>query len=116
MSSVTHELRTPLTSIRALSEMMLDDPDIDVADRQRFLGIIVSETVRLTRLVNQVLDMAKIESGHAEWHNTDIDLCELVRHSATPPCSSSATAAPSCTCTCPSRCRRCAPTTTACCR
>ena len=80
MSSVTHELRTPLTSIRALSEMMKDDPDIDVADRQRFLGIIVSETVRLTRLVNQVLDMAKIESGHAEWHNTDIDMCELVSH------------------------------------
>lgn len=81
MSSVTHELRTPLTSIRALSEMMLDDPDIGVEDRQRFIGIIVSETVRLSRLVNQVLDMAKIESGHAEWHNTDIDLCELVRHS-----------------------------------
>lgn len=81
MSSVTHELRTPLTSIRAFSEMMAEDPDIDVEDRQRFLGIIVSETVRLTRLVNQVLDMAKIESGHAEWHNTDIDLRELVQHS-----------------------------------
>ncbi len=80
MSSVTHELRTPLTSIRAFSEMMVDDPDIDVDDRQRFLGIIVSETVRLTRLVNQVLDMAKIESGHAEWHNTDIDMRELVTH------------------------------------
>ena len=81
MSSVTHELRTPLTSIRAFSEMMVDDPEIDVEDRQRFLGIIVSETVRLTRLVNQVLDMAKIESGHAEWHNTDIDMRELVQHS-----------------------------------
>jgi hypothetical protein len=80
MSSVTHELRTPLTSIRALSEMMLDDSEIDVADRQRFLGIIVSETVRLTRLVNQVLDLAKIESGHAEWHNTDVDMRELVTH------------------------------------
>ncbi len=80
MSSVTHELRTPLTSIRAFSEMLVDDPDIDQADRQRFLGIIVSETVRLTRLVNQVLDLAKIESGHAEWHNTDIDMCELVQH------------------------------------
>ncbi|MGQ5490321.1 ATP-binding protein [Thauera sp. ZXT1-4] len=81
MSSVTHELRTPLTSIRALSEMLLDDAEIALEDRQRFLGIIVSETVRLSRLVNQVLDMAKIESGHAEWHNTDIDPCELVRHS-----------------------------------
>ena len=80
MSSVTHELRTPLTSIRALSEMMFDDPDIPVEDRQRFLGIIVSETKRLTRLVNQVLDLAKIEAGHAEWHNTDIDMAELVQH------------------------------------
>ncbi|MBN8440189.1 MAG: histidine kinase [Thauera sp.] len=82
MSSVTHELRTPLTSIRAFSEMLLDDPGIDQADRQRFLGIIVSETERLTRLVNQVLDMAKIESGHAEWHTGDIDMRELVQHAA----------------------------------
>ncbi|THF60528.1 sensor histidine kinase [Pseudothauera rhizosphaerae] len=80
MSSVTHELRTPLTSIRAFSEMLHDDPRIDLAERTRFLGIIVSETARLTRLVNQVLDMAKIESGHAEWHNTDIDMRQLVEH------------------------------------
>ncbi|MBC9070991.1 histidine kinase [Thauera sp. CAU 1555] len=80
MSSVTHELRTPLTSIRAFSEMLHDDPMIDLAERKRFLGIIVSETERLTRLVNQVLDMAKIESGHAEWHNSDIDMRELVAH------------------------------------
>ena len=80
MSSVTHELRTPLTSIRALSEMMVDDPDIDPDSRQRFLGIIVSEAERLSRLVNQVLDLAKIESGHAEWHNTDLDMRELVQH------------------------------------
>ncbi|MCK0508527.1 sensor histidine kinase [Aromatoleum anaerobium] len=78
MSSVSHELRTPLTSIRAFSEMLLDDPDIALPDRMRFLGIIVSETERLTRLVNQVLDLAKIESGHAEWHNSDIDMCALV--------------------------------------
>lgn len=82
MSSVTHELRTPLTAIRTLSEMMLDDPKIDLEDRKRFLGIIVSETERLSRLVNQVLDMAKIESGHAEWHNTQLDLVELLRHAA----------------------------------
>ena len=78
MSSVTHELRTPLTSIRAFSEMLLEDPKIDLEDRKRFLGIIVSETERLTRLVNQVLDMAKIESGHAEWHNGEINLVEII--------------------------------------
>ena len=78
MSSVTHELRTPLTSIRALSELMLDTPDMETAEREEFLRIVVSESERLSRLVNQVLDMAKIESGNAEWHNTDVDMRSLV--------------------------------------
>ena len=78
MSSVTHELRTPLTSIRALAELMADDADMPVTQRQQFLGIIVAETERLSRLVNQVLDMAKIESGHAQWHNTDVDMGRLL--------------------------------------
>ncbi|MBX3605534.1 MAG: histidine kinase [Piscinibacter sp.] len=80
MSSVTHELRTPLTSIRAFAELMRDDPGMDTAQRQQFLGLVVDETARLSRLVNQVLDMAKIESGHAEWRNESLDLRELVAH------------------------------------
>ena len=82
MSSVTHELRTPLTSIRALTELMRDDPEMPAEQRQEFLGLVVAETERLSRLVNQVLDMAKIESGHAEWHNADVDLKALVEHAA----------------------------------
>jgi Na+/proline symporter/nitrogen-specific signal transduction histidine kinase len=82
MSSVTHELRTPLTSIRALAELMADDPDMPREDRQRFVGIVVAETERLSRLVNQVLDLAKIESGHAEWRAGDVDLAALVRQAA----------------------------------
>ncbi len=82
MSSVTHELRTPLTSIRALAELMVDDAEMPAPQRQQFLAIIVAETERLSRLVNQVLDMAKIESGHAEWHNTDVDLAALIRQAA----------------------------------
>jgi signal transduction histidine kinase len=65
-----------------LSELMRDDPEMETAQRQQFMGIIVSETERLSRLVNQVLDMAKIESGHAEWHNSDLDLVALVKQSA----------------------------------
>ena len=80
MSSVTHELRTPLTSIRAFAELMRDDPEMDGAQRQQFLGLVVAEAERLSRLVNQVLDMAKIESGHGEWRNEDIDLRELIAH------------------------------------
>ncbi len=78
VSSVSHELRTPLTSIRALAELMRDDPAMAPAQRERFLGLVVGESERLTRLVNQVLDMAKIESGSAEWRHADIDLRALV--------------------------------------
>ena len=83
MSSVTHELRTPLTSIRALAELMRDDPQMDAGQRQQFLGLVVAETERLSRLVNQVLDMAKIESGHAEWRHSDVDLRELLQQAVT---------------------------------
>jgi Na+/proline symporter/nitrogen-specific signal transduction histidine kinase len=80
MSSVTHELRTPLTSIRAFAELMRDDPQMDAEQRRQFLGLVVEETERLSRLVNQVLDMSKIESGHGEWRNEAIDLRELIAH------------------------------------
>ena len=82
MSSVTHELRTPLTSIRALTELMQTDPAMPAGQRQQFLEIVVAETERLTRLVNQVLDLAKIESGHGEWHNAEVDLVALARQAA----------------------------------
>lgn len=78
VSTVTHELRTPLTSIRAFSEMLFDDPRIELSERTRFLGIIVSEAERLTRLINQILDMAKLESGRAEWHNEAVDIGQVV--------------------------------------
>ena len=81
MSSVTHELRTPLASIRAFSEILHDDPDIEIGERKRFLGILVSETERLSRLVNQVLDLAKIESGHADWLIEAVDLKEVIEQS-----------------------------------
>lgn len=82
ISTVTHELRTPLTSIRAFSEMLQEDPKIDLAQRARFLGIIVSETVRLSRLINQILDLAKLESGRAEWTVAAVDVAEVVREAA----------------------------------
>ena len=65
VSTVSHELRTPLTSIRAFAEMLFDRPDTPPERRQQFLGIILKETERLTRLIDQILDLAKIESGRA---------------------------------------------------
>jgi signal transduction histidine kinase len=78
MSTVTHELRTPLTSIRAFSEILLGNPDVELEQRRKFLAIITKETERLTRLINQVLDLAKIESGRAEWRVTRVDVKEIV--------------------------------------
>ena len=73
ISTITHELRTPLTSIRAFSEILHDNPALDPAQRERFLGIIINESERLTRLINQVLDLAKLESGLADWRIVPLD-------------------------------------------
>jgi hypothetical protein len=78
VSTVTHELRTPLTSIRAFTDILLDHPDVELEQRKKFLGIITKETERLTRLINQVLDLAKIESGKAEWIESPIDMKEVI--------------------------------------
>ena len=81
ISTVTHELRTPLTSIRAFSEILRDNPELDLQQRERFLGIIIKESERLTRLINQVLDLAKLESSNAQWHDSEIDMKEIIADS-----------------------------------
>jgi hypothetical protein len=81
VSTVTHELRTPLTSIRAFSEILLDNPDLAGDERERYLRIVAEETERLTRLINQVLDLSKLESGRADWHISEVDVADVVRDS-----------------------------------
>src|SRR5205807_1386706 len=83
VSMVTHELRTPLTSIRAFSEILRQDPNVELTQRKKFLDIITKETERLTRLINQVLDLSKIESGRAEWHESQVDMRELIGDAVT---------------------------------
>jgi Na+/proline symporter/nitrogen-specific signal transduction histidine kinase len=82
MSTVTHELRTPLTSMRAFAEIVLDNPELSPPERERYLSIVVEETERLTRLINQVLDLSKIGSGRAEWDIVEVDLREVIQESA----------------------------------
>jgi signal transduction histidine kinase len=83
LSTVTHELRTPLTSIRAFTEILRDNPDLPAAERARYLEIMAAETERLTRMVNQVLDLARLESGNAEWRLTEVDLGAVIDEAAT---------------------------------
>ncbi len=82
VSHVTHELRTPLTSIRAFSEILVDNNDtLDTEQRLHFTSIIMTESERLTRLINNVLDLSKIESGKAVWLVSEVDLIEVVEES-----------------------------------
>ena len=78
VSTITHELRTPLTSIRAFSEILMDNPDLEPGERAGYLRIVVDETARLTRLINQVLDLSKLESGGAEWQIEHVDLGQVL--------------------------------------
>lgn len=93
LSNVSHELRTPLTSVVGFSKLIrrrLDeaifpsvpagDPKRDRAMRQVAddLGIIVEEGERLTALINDTLDLAKIEAGRMEWRRDLIDLGEVI--------------------------------------
>ena len=78
LTTVTHELRTPLTSIRSFSEILHDNADLSAGDRRAFLGIVIAESERLTRLINQVLDLAKIEAGRFDWQIAPTDLREVV--------------------------------------
>jgi Na+/proline symporter/nitrogen-specific signal transduction histidine kinase len=78
ISTVTHELRTPLTSIRAFSEILHDNPELETSERQRYLGIVIRETERLTRLINQVLDLSKLESGNADWRPAEVDMRDVI--------------------------------------
>ena len=83
VSTVSHELRTPLTSIRSFSEILREDPKVDLAQRKKFLDIITKETERLTRLINQILDLSKLESGTTEWHEAPIDMKEVIESTMT---------------------------------
>ncbi len=79
ISTVTHELRTPLTSIRAMAEILQDNPRLEPKQRQAFVSIIQKESERLSRLISQVLDLAKIESGAFEWHAREVALDQVIQ-------------------------------------
>jgi Na+/proline symporter/nitrogen-specific signal transduction histidine kinase len=67
LSRVSHEVRTPMTSIRSFSELLLDLDDLEEPQARRFLDIIVSESQRLTRLLDEILDLSRLENDSAPW-------------------------------------------------
>ena len=80
VSTVSHELRTPLTSIRSLSESLLAARDMSRERQEQLLGIITQEGQRLSRMINQLLDLSRIEAGKMEWRLESLELAEVVAH------------------------------------
>jgi Na+/proline symporter/nitrogen-specific signal transduction histidine kinase len=81
ISTVTHEMKTPITSIRAFSEI-LQDENLNEDDKRRFLQIIIDETGRMTRLIDQVLDLERFDSGRQTLNWDKTDLKQLIVDSA----------------------------------
>lgn len=79
LSTVSHEFRTPLTVIRSFSEILLRYEDVDDESRKEFLGIINSESERLTRMINDVLDLSRIRAGRMSWQDEPFCMATLIR-------------------------------------
>jgi Na+/proline symporter/signal transduction histidine kinase len=78
--TVTHEFRTPLTAIKALTEIVNDNPDLEQEQRAEFLETIIQEVDRLGRLVNEVLEIEKYESGKHKLNGKEISLSHLAEN------------------------------------
>jgi signal transduction histidine kinase len=78
VSSVSHELKTPLTAIRMFAETLRMGRPADPARREEYLDIIINESERLTRLLNNVLDFSRIESGRKTYQFASHDLETIV--------------------------------------
>jgi signal transduction histidine kinase len=80
VSNVSHELRTPLALIRLYAETLELGRITTQEKKQQYYRIIRKESERLTALINNILDFARIEAGHKEYEFRNTDIAELVRN------------------------------------
>ncbi len=80
LDTVTHELRTPITAIRAASEILHDDVDIPEELRKQFLQNIISESDRLNRLIDKILDLEKFETGKQKIYLSKNNLSKTIEN------------------------------------
>ncbi len=78
LSQISHELRTPMTSIRSFSEILMGDDSLHEEQQKKYSAIILSETVRLTRLLDEILDLSALENRKAELRHEKGLLCDLI--------------------------------------
>ena len=78
LSQISHELRTPMTSIRAFSEILRDEAALSADDQTKFASIIHGESLRLTRLLDDLLDLSVLENGEVSLNLEQGDLSDLI--------------------------------------
>ena len=78
LSQISHELRTPMTSIRSFSEILMGGDAMDDAERHRYSSIIHDETIRLTRLLDDLLDLSVLENGQVTLHEREETLASIL--------------------------------------
>lgn len=78
VANISHELRTPLQTLRGLIEPLIDGMVKTEADKQRYYGIILHETMRLSRLINDMLELSKLQSGTLAFKTFPFDMNELL--------------------------------------
>ena len=78
LSQISHELRTPMTSIRAFSEILMEASDMSDEERTHFAQIIHDESIRLTRLLDDLLDLSVLEHGQVQLNIAPVRLRALI--------------------------------------
>jgi signal transduction histidine kinase len=78
LSQISHELRTPMTSIRSFSEILMQADKVDDAARTRFSRIIHDESLRLTRLLDDLLDLSVLENGRVTLNLGEANLADVL--------------------------------------
>ena len=83
VANVSHELRTPMTAIQGFVEALLDGLAEDKESQERYLQVILDETIRLNRLITDLLDLSRLETGQLSWPLEPIELRPLLQEVST---------------------------------
>ncbi len=81
LSQVSHELRTPMTAIRSFAEILVSPEGLKGEDERRFLNIIHGESKRLTKLLDEILELGRLEQGSADLDLRVLDAAAVARRS-----------------------------------
>lgn len=79
VANISHEIRTPLSMLQGYSEALLDDIVVSNEERKELVQVIYDESLRMGRLVNDFLDIARMEAGHVEMNFQEVDLRHVVK-------------------------------------